>query len=503
MNRITDKQALARWNDYRKVVAKATTVDPFEDPRAKELRKERLKGDFAAFCQYYFPNFASAPFAHWHLKQVKAVQEHERGLFVWVMARDHAKSVVHGVFLPLWLMVRGELRTMLLASWSEGNAIDLLQPLQSHLEVNARLVNDWGPFRNITNWELGDFTTLTGCSFRALGSGQSPRGSRNDADRPDFILVDDLDEDEQSRNPKRVDDAYDWVMGALFPAMSIAGRGRFVMVGNIIAKNTVLAKVREKADHTMQVDILDKHGRPSWPERFSLQDCQYMITKLGHRLAQREYFNNPIEAGKVFKPDWMPWKKLPPLRQYRAVVAYLDPGFKKTSTADSKAWVMVGLHDGQYHVIKAYVGVASVNEMIGWGYALQEYVEEKGGAVRLMMEEVFLQDLLYQDFDAEAKQRGKPLPLRGDKRKKPEKDARIEAISGHFERGNVYFNEAEQNNPHMKLLREQLLNFQPGVKTHKDGPDALEGAIHALSQAANTNPSGIHVGARYKSKHRL
>ena len=28
------------------------------------------------------------------------------------------------------------------------------------------------------------------CSFRALGSGQSPRGAKNEENRPDIILVD-------------------------------------------------------------------------------------------------------------------------------------------------------------------------------------------------------------------------------------------------------------------------------------------------------------------------
>jgi predicted phage terminase large subunit-like protein len=69
-----------------------------------------------------------------------------------------------------------------------------------------------------------------------------------------------------------------------------------------------------------------------------------------------------------------------------------------------------------------------------------------------------------------------------DKRKKPDKDQRIESISGYFERGNVFFNAAESNNHHMKRLKEQLLAFQPGVKSPKDGPDALEGAMFLLIQ---------------------
>ena len=51
--------------------------------------------------------------------------------------------------------------------------------------------------------------------------------------RPDYIVIDDLDDDELSRNPSRVEDMYDWVKSALFGALDL-GRGRFIMVGNLI-----------------------------------------------------------------------------------------------------------------------------------------------------------------------------------------------------------------------------------------------------------------------------
>jgi hypothetical protein len=469
-----ERQALRNWEDHILSIRRATPVDVNEAPRVREARVARLKGDFKAFCEYYFPHYCTAPFAKFQLKQQRLVQQNPRGVFCWIIARAHAKSVIHTILNPVFLMVNGELRTMLLTSYSETNAITLLSDVQAELEGNQRLIQDYGQFKGLGDWEQGRFITRDGVFFCAIGSGQSPRGVRNEPVRPDYIVADDFDEDEQSRNPKRVDEAEKWLRGALFGAMDITGRGRFVMVGNKFAKDMVLSRVYEIADHRMQVNILDDSGQPSWPERYSAQECEFMITKMGYNVAQREYFNNPIQEGKTFRADWMVSKKLPPLKEYRGLVGYLDPGFKKTSTSDSKAWVLVGLHNGQYHIIKVYVGQASVSEMIGWGYELQEYCAKRGGAPRLRMEEVFLQDLLYQDFAEEAKKRG-----------------------------NVYFNEAEENDHHMKRLKEQLLNFQPGVKTHKDGPDALEGAIHDLSQGMTNTAEGIHIGQRHKSKHKL
>lgn len=496
-----DREALVDWEQYRKATAKATTIDLFERPEEKAARIEAHRTDFFAFAKYHFPHFTTAEFADFHRHLVKEMTARERGLLVSIIARDHAKSAV-AMMLIIWLMATGQAKTLILASWSLGSAINLLTPFKVQFEANERLKHDYGPFVSTGQWEADKFTTLTGWSLRAIGSGQSPRGTRNEEARPDIILVDDFDEDEMCRNPKRVSDAFDWLMGALFASMSITGPGRFLMTGNIIAPDTVLAKVEEKADWSQRINIYDKHGKPSWWQRFSQEACAYMIDKLGYRLSQREYFNNPIVEGAVFKEDWLRWKRMPKLSSYTAIVAYLDPGFKKTKTSDTKAWVMVGLHKGEYHIIKAFVAQASITEMVGWGYQLQDYCAKNGGAMRLFMEEVFLQDMLYDDFAAEGKLRGAPLPLRGDKRKKPDKDARIEAISGHAERGHLWFNEAEKHNAHMVQLRDQFINFQPGVRTRKDGPDAVEGAIHILQQAV-TAAAPIIIGQRQHNKYAI
>lgn len=496
-----DREALIDWEQYRKATAKATTIDLFERPEDKAARIERHRTDFYAFAKYHFPHFCTAEFGDFHRELVKEMTQRERCLLTSIIARDHGKSAV-AMMLILWLMTTDQARTLILASWSLTSAVNLLTPFKIQLEANERLKHDHGPFQSIGQWEADKFTTQNGWSLRAIGAGQSPRGARNEEARPDIILVDDFDEDEMCRNPKRVRDAFDWLMGALFASMSITGTGRFLMTGNIIAPDTVITKVEEKADWSQRVNIYDKKGKPSWWQRFSQADCQYMIDKLGYRLSQREYFNNPIVEGTVFKQEWLVYKKLPKLSSYRAIVGYLDPGFKKTKTSDTKAWVLVGLHGAEYHIIKAFVAQATVTEMIGWGYQLQEYCAHNGGAVRLFMEQVFLQDLLFDDFQAEGKRRGTPLPVRGDTRKKPDKDARIEAISGHFERGNVWLNEAEKHDTHMIQLKDQFLNFEPGVRTRKDGPDAVEGAIHILQQTVTSN-ADIIIGKRHPNRHKL
>lgn len=499
----SDRQALRDWDAYRASLVKAAYVDIDEDPVTRRKRVERLEQNFEAWAKYYFPHYCQSEFAAFHKRFAKKVIENDRLYITRAWARAHAKSVMAGLMLPLYLKFTKRMKNMILVSYNESNAIDLLTPIQIELESNPRFINDYGEQRALGTWEEGNFKTTDGCSFRAIGSGQNPRGTRNEAARPDLILVDDIDDDELCRNSKRLDDAWDWMMGALFGCFDITGGKRFIVVGNIIAKDTLVKRAAKVSDDFEQINILDNNGQPSWKERFSLDDCQYMISKMAYRLAQREYFNNPITEGKIFKKAWMVFDTIPAIRNIRYKVAYLDPGFKKTKTSDTKSWVLVGLHQGKYYIIKVFCGQASVNEMIEWGYELDAYLKRANTVAKLSMEEVFLQSLLYDDFADVAKEKGYSLPLTGDTRKKPDKDSRIEATSGHFERGNVIFNIEEEKNPHMQELVEQYLNFEPGVRTKKDGPDAVEGAIFQLNSSVTQNYDIGLVERYHNDKYKL
>lgn len=513
-----DSNALKRWDNYRKQVINSTTIDLRETEAEKQARIARLlkKGNEVEAFKYYFPNYATAEFGEFHKRYIKKVTSNNIGIFVAVWSRALAKSAV--VMMLTWLeQQRGNVHCTIYASYNQKTAINLLRPLKINLESNRRIINDFGVQKGAT-WSDDEFITSAGVAFYAFGGGQSPRGIRNEAYRPDWIVLDDMDESEQSRNPKRVTDAADWVFKDLIPTFGPKG-GRVLCVGNRFAKDMVLNKVAEKADYIEQVDILTQTKeidnaeikrlgklldtakgnerslieeairyladgyQPSWPEHYTMLDVMWKIDKSASmRAAQAEYFNNPIVDGTVFTNEMLQDKPMPKLKDYSYIVDYLDPSWKKTSTADTKAWIRVGLYKGEFHIIKAFCGLASMDEMFNWGYQLYKEALDAGVQTKMYMEDVFAQGIILDNMTAFGKAKGFILPVMADKRKKPDKDQRIESISGYFERGNVFFNAAESNNHHMKRLKEQLLAFQPGVKSPKDGPDALEGAMFLLIQ---------------------
>lgn len=99
---------------------------------------------------------------------------------------------------------------MILTSNSKDNAVRLLDPYRANLEANGRIMAYYGKQEMPGSWTEDEFTTKGKVSFRALGAGQSPRGSRNEAIRPDVLLVDDFDTDEDTKNPDIIQKRWDW-----------------------------------------------------------------------------------------------------------------------------------------------------------------------------------------------------------------------------------------------------------------------------------------------------
>lgn len=509
------KLAYERWKEHCKEVQSLTELSSLanETPAQKNKRIARLQKDYAAFCEYYFPHFLTlrdqtsgevlrtvhnAPFHNAAALKVKNTPN-LKAVFKW--PRGHAKSTHFDIFLPLWLIFQPKrlINFMVVVGKSEDSAKRLLSDIQAELEFNQRIIADFGGQKNLGHWQEGEFTSQSGVKFLACGRGQSPRGLRERESRPDYIVIDDLDDDELCRNEKRVKELTDWVKEALFGALDV-GRGRFIMVGNLISKTSVLANIAaSRGVHVSEIKAVDKDGEPVWKEKWTKEEAQDYADFVGYRAWQKEMMHNPIKDGTIFRHEWIRYKKVQPLHKYEMLVCYTDPSFKSTTSNDYKASRLWGKIGNELHLIDCYVRQDTVSGMVRWLYNLFESIPENV-AVRFFMEANFMQDIILDEFTTEGNIRGYQLPILPDKRKKPEKIQRIEAISPLWERGFIYYNEALKDNPDMVVGIEQTLALERGSRVHDDAPDADEGAIWYLQRDTRQQQSKPMFGARPTSK---
>ena len=501
--------ALEQWKKHCETVQNSTTINVAESEKDKLARIKKVRGDYAAFVAYYFPHYTvnpetgkTTPCADFHIKAANKVKKERNLKAVFKWHRGAAKSTHLDIFIPLWLKCQEvkQLNVMVLVGKSEDNAKTLLADIQAELQFNQRYIHDFGQQYNNGSWEDGEFVTKDGTAFFARGRGQSPRGLRYRSHRPDYIVIDDLDDDELCESPARVTRLTNWVKEALFGALD-GGRGRFIMVGNLIAKNSVLANIAATDGvHVSQVNIWDKNGNVSWAAKWTPDEVKAIERFQGYRSFQKEYMNNPITEGAVFRQDWIKWGKLPDLKKFEELVLYIDPSFKGTTKNDYKAAKLWGKVGSQLWHIKAFVRQCSVAEMVRWLYDLYEWSLEKGIAIKWYMEANFMQDTILDEFRREGDLRGYQLPISGDRRKKPDKFQRVEAISPLWERGFVTYNEAEKNDPDMLAGIDQTLAFEKGMRGHDDAPDADEGAIWYLQRHSRRSSFAPSFGRRNNAR---
>ena len=507
-----EKLARERWQEECERIQKITSLKPSETDAEKTQRLRRLRANYGEFCEYYFPHYLTqydaegkparivhnAPFHNAAANQIKKTPN-LKAVYMW--PRGHAKSTHCDVFTPLWLIFQEYtlIHFMVIVSKSEDAAKGLLGDIQAELEFNQRLIADFGTQKSDGDWQDGQFVTKTGIAFMAKGRGQSPRGLRNREARPDYIVIDDLDDDELCRNERRVREMTEWVKSALFGALDV-GRGRFIMVGNLISKNSVLQDISETEGVTLsKIKAVDADGNPVWKEKWTREEAEQMKAFMGYRLWEKEMMHNPITEGGIFKREWIKWKKILPLKKYDQLICYTDPSFKSTRKNDYKACRFWGRIGTEYHLIDCWVRQDTVHAMVTWVYDLFERLPENV-AVKFYMEANFMQDTLLDEFTEEGKIRGYQLPLLPDKRDKPEKVSRIEAVSPLWERGFIFYNIDKQNDQDFNTGIDQTLALEHGSSAHDDAPDADEGAIWYFQRAVRTKAFKPRLGRRHRPK---
>ena len=483
-------KAQERWKQHCETVQSATAVNINETQAQRLARIRRLRSDYAAFVDYYFPHWTvnpetgkATPCAPFHVSAANAILKDRniKAAFQW--HRGAAKSTNMDVFVPMWLMAQEhrEINVMVLVGKSEDNAKTLLGDIQAELQYNQRYIHDFGEQYNVGSWEEGEFVTRSEVAFFARGRGQSPRGLRYRSHRPDYVIIDDLDDDELVESPDRVNKLFDWLRSALFGTLD-GGRGRI------------------KSVHVTRVNIYDNRGNVSWAAKWTPQEVKDIEAVVGYRAFQKEYMNNPIIEGAIFRNEWIRWGKRPAWSKFSEVVLYIDPSFKGSTKNDYKAAKLWGKAGTTLYHLRAFVRQSSVAEMVRWCYDLYEWTREQGIAVRWYMEANFMQDTILDEFRREGELRGYQLPITGDKRKKPDKFQRVEAISPLWERGFVVYDETQRDDPDMLAGIDQTLAFEKGMRGHDDAPDADEGAIWMLQRDTRTKSFTPSFGRRTNAK---
>lgn len=470
-------------------IKKATNISFDETEKQKSARIKKLEEDYINWFENYFPHYAKVKCAPYHRKLANAIIKNRKSKTLAEIFRSGAKSVHVGMGIPLYLYFIKDLNFFLQIGENAPKAKKLIGKIQSELEYNQKLINDYGHRMGKGNWADGDFLTSDGVRFMSLGWEQSARGLSEGADRPDYISVDDVDSRRHVNNATMMIDGVEKIEEEIIGCFDAADDGieRFVYANNNFHKNSITNRLKakfiknikldkqngEKSDYcviTVTAVVDTVNFVPTWPEKTSSEYWRKKYQKNATAFL-REYMHIHVDKGKKFKKEWFRFEKMLRLSQYDALIVVGDLSYK--DNADWKGMYLIGKIKKEYHIIHCFLRQTSRRIVAAWVYDIYEDRKLARYNVRYIIDGLFAQDEFVNDFDAEGEERGYYIAVIANKEKYGDKFNHIDSITGRFERRWVVFNIDEVDNPDQTDTIEQFLAFEKGSGANDDGPDAI------------------------------
>jgi len=462
---------------------------------------------------------------------------------IWEWHRESAKSVFADIFVPIHMLVSGELTGVILASENADKAKNLIKDVEAQLRNNQRLINDFGSFGITGSWLSGFFQTKNSIGFWAFGLGQNPAGVRNGFNRPNLGIVDDADDKDKAKNQKLTQSRVDWIKGEFMGCLAKDNR-YFIYLNNRVHREGITARLvgdieendpkdtsfaHVKAyltenpitheaifpDGGTEIEILndliEKGAVPAWKEYYSLEDCAAKIVDYGLRNALRQMYHHHIEEGNIFHDDNMPWSEPFLLSSYDALVTYCDPAFGESGKGCFKCIVLMGKKGHLYDVLHVWLKqkgnwinahryiAENLEKLHDIPSAHKEGVKVKAAVMHWVEANSLQKTELRKSYQLENLGFEVPWYPRYDDDTKPEKIGRIENLEPTANHKHLRFNINLKTNKDMIKLREQFKGFPSGFI---DGPDTVQGAKDKLDKMARKSTFKTRVGKYLKTNSR-
>ncbi|MCK3654903.1 hypothetical protein A4G19_03705 [Pasteurellaceae bacterium Macca] len=480
--------------------------DKPQDIAARRAKVFDEKNGFAYFVQHYFPHYVRSEhqselhrYLFSTLPEVAASEKSHREAIA--APRGEAKSTICTQLYPLWCLITGRKRYVIIAMDSKEQAYGMLEAIKAEIESNTRLHIDFPEMRQGKVWRAGAILTSQHQKVEAVGAGQKLRGRRHGAYRPDLVVLDDIENDESVRTPEQRNKLHDWVLKAVLKLGAAGEKFDVIYVGTILHYDSVLNRtlstkgwrairfqailkfpdnmalwdewenlyLSETGADDSQSDAfyqqhkaeMDKGAVVSWLARPILALMKIRASD-GHSAFDSEYQNDPVSGDDaIFANSLQYWTELPNDLIYFGAV---DPSLGKAGASRDPSAILVG--GFQRATGKLYVVEAQVKKRLP-DLIIEDVIRlhKQYGCHRWFVETVQFQEFLQTELIKRSAQRGYPVPATAIK-PNTDKMLRIESLQPHIANGLILLHRSQST------LISQLRHFPKA--DHDDGPDALE-----------------------------
>lgn len=496
------------------------------------LRRKLGAIDMEFFGRAYFPHYFSRPSPEFH-RELDAIWQQGvlKGRYPLTAAdtktisrlpgvrravaapRGHAKSTNLTFKGTMHSTLYGYKHYPIIISDSSEQAEGFLDNIRVEFEENTAILEDFGPLAGSV-WRSNVLVTKTNIKIEAIGSGKKIRGRKHRNWRPDLIILDDVENDENVRTPEQRKKLKDW----FDKAVSKCGDDYtdIVYIGTLLHYDSLLAKTLanpayrsikykavirfSQADdlwqqwETIFTDLSNDDREADalaffqahktamlegtqvlWEEKLSYYDLMVMRVSEGEASFNSEEQNEPINPDDcLFMEEWFEYYNEAEINFRDPVFdffGFIDPSLGKTKRSDFSAIVTLAKHKGSgyMYVVDADIERRHPDRIIADVLAKERWLRASfgHGYRKLGAETNQFQWFLKEELAKASAKAGLYLPIE-EVQQTSDKVMRVQTLQPDVKNKYIKFNRR-----HKRLL-EQLTQFPMGA--HDDGPDALEGA---------------------------
>lgn len=509
----------------------------------KRLRKELAAFDLAYFGRAYLPHYFTrkSPAFHEELDELwssgvmkgknpfrdaKEIARLDGSQQAIAAPRGHAKTTNFTFKDTLHAVLYQYKHYPILLSDSSEQAEGFLDDIKTELEDNPHILEDFGILKGDKVWRSSVILTKTGIKLEAIGSGKKIRGRRHRNWRPDLLVLDDIENDENVNTPEQRKKLKSW----FDKAVSKAGDTYtdIMYIGTILHYDSLLSRVlvnptyRTKkyravlsfATNTalweewerIYTNLFDEdHEANAWTffqanEKEMLEGTQVLWEEKNpyYKLMQKrlsegeasfnsELQNDPIDPENAdFSEEWLDYYE-PELMDFSKpnflLVGANDPSLGKNKKADTSTIIdlALDLNTGYMYVLGASVEKRKPDVIIDDVIETHRRYKRdlKKGYYKFGVETVQFQYFFKDVMAAKALEAGEYIPIE-EIQSIANKELRIRSLQPFVKNKWIKF-----NRNHKELIK-QLTEFPMGA--NDDAPDGLQMAV-SLAQSVRATAS--------------
>jgi predicted phage terminase large subunit-like protein len=426
---------------------------------------ELAKNSLYYFAVLYFPHYFKNRVPQFHVDIYEHLQNDDVRQFEVIAFRGSAKSTIASLIYPIWCAIFKKKNFIILCSDTHIQAKQIISNLIFELEHNEHIIRDFGTFKDPReDWTATNIHLKNEVRIMSRSRGQKFRGLRHLENRPDLIVLDDIENIDDVRTKEQRDKTEEWYASDVVPTLDTEV-GKLVIIGNMLHNDSLLSRIKNRwRTHNngivKEYPLINDDGENLWAHRYPFEKVEELKTT-NLRFFQREYLLKIVAAEDQLVKRVGYYDRVPELER---VAIGVDLAISKSQTADYTSINVCGEgRDGKLYNLKNYYGKWNFNEVLEKAYSVYNdtKIQWQNQTILLGMEDVAYQKSAIEEFYR--RYRIQPIAVKQTK----DKRARVETMVPYLENDQILF-----KHEGMDELINQLLNF--GIERYDDCVDAAE-----------------------------